>query len=109
MTHLQTEFDFVTQREFPTSSPINVKRLSGQNRRLLDFLLTGQRINIFSKAKQVLGIGYLNSRCADLSCKHEINISREYVIAKDVSGNKVKCMEYWIEKDEIEKIKRQWA
>lgn len=82
--------------EIPSSAPINTKRLGGQNLRLYDYLLTGQHINIFSKAKEVLRIGYLNSRIADLG-KAGIHVDRE-LITVEYSGSKVQVMDYWMEK-----------
>lgn len=51
---------------FPTSSPINISRLSGQNKRLFDYLNEGKTIHVFHPAKETLQIGYLNSRISDI-------------------------------------------
>lgn len=60
-TQLEFNFDVV-----PTGAPINIDSLSGQNRRLLEFLLAGNAIHCMSAERAQLGIGYLNSRIADL-------------------------------------------
>lgn len=50
----------------PTGAPLNIDKLSGQNKALLDYLLRGEAIHCMSPDKAMLGIGYLNSRIADL-------------------------------------------
>ena len=60
------QLDIFNQPVLPTSAPINVERLTGQNRALYDYLRTGATINCMSDARARLGIGYLNSRVSDL-------------------------------------------
>lgn len=74
---------------FETASPINKIKLGGQNKRLFEFLEQGNTITIYSPAMKELGIGYLNSRIADLRCKHGIIIHDRMV---EVSGTH--CKEY---------------
>lgn len=66
------------QIEFPTNSPINVNKITGQNKRLYDYLLSGKTIHCFHPAKIELKIGYLNSRISDL-VKSNVLISKKYI------------------------------
>lgn len=86
--------------EFPTSSPINFEKLSGQNKRLFEFLMTGESIHLFHPAKKELKIGFLNSRKSDLANKFDIPIQSEYI---SVEGTTV--IKYWIDPTDIEKLK----
>lgn len=87
----QPEFDFTTP------SPINVERLSGQNRRLYDHLISGKRINCLSPEMSTLRIGYLNSRISDLKNKYKVDIKCEYKQIPDGFGEVITVKEYWIE------------
>ena len=87
----QTTLDFTTQ------SPINVDRLTGQNKRLYDYLLTGAPIHCFHPARQTLRIGYLNSRIADL-VEENVPIHKRRVKVPDVEGELVSVVEYSISK-----------
>jgi len=84
---------------FPTTSPINTDRLSGQNKRLYDYLAAGNTIHCFHPAMKELGIGYLNSRSSDLR-KVLIEQGRElykrYIKVKDANGEEVTVREYSI-------------
>jgi len=82
--------------DFTTSSAINTNKLSGQNRRLYDYLLTGQRIHCMHWDMEVLRIGYLNSRISDLINKFKIKIESRY-IQIDWNGETTTVKEYWIE------------
>jgi len=77
-----------------TASPINAERLKGQSRRLLDYLLAGNKIHVFHPAMKILRIGYLNSRCSDLYHKNNIPICRKRIMAADMDGNLVSVVEY---------------
>ena len=81
---------------FTTSSPINVERLTGQNRRLYDWLKTGNPITCMSSEMQSLRIGYLNSRISDLVNKYHVPIEKKYIQVKDIFGNLVTVVEYKI-------------
>jgi len=70
---MQSEIDFTTK------SPVNIEKLSGQNRRLYDFLKLGNRINCFSDAMKELKIGYLNSRISDLK-KLGVDIQKDWIV-----------------------------
>lgn len=60
--HIRINFEVV-----PTGAPLNIEKLSGQNRRLLEHLLIeGNTIHCMSPDRSLLKIGYLNSRIADL-------------------------------------------
>jgi len=65
--------------EFPTDAPINQLKLSGQNKKLYDYLVSGKSIHCLHPAKLELGIGYLNSRCSDLINKFKVKIEKKYI------------------------------
>lgn len=81
--------------DLTTDSPINVERLSGQNRRLLEWLMSGKRINCFHPAMRLLKIGYLNSRRSDLVNKYGIPVKDRY-IEVDRGGEMVTVKEYYL-------------
>lgn len=83
--------------DFETPSPINVDRLSGQNRRLYDYLKAGNRIHCFSEARRLLRIGYLNSRVSDLINVHKIPVQKTRIKVRDVYGEETTVMEYFLE------------
>src|SRR5689334_7101195 len=89
--------------EFPVHSPVNIKTLGKQNLRLFEYLLTGKHINIYSRAKQELGIGYLNSRISNIR-EAGYSVSRELITVKDHNGNDVRIMDYWFSPEEISRI-----
>lgn len=64
---------------FPTDSPINTEKLSGQNLKLWQYLSTGGKIHCLHPKKQELGIGYLNSRISDLANKFGVQLKKEYI------------------------------
>jgi hypothetical protein len=70
---------------FPSDSPLNTKKLSGQNLKLYEFLQTGKAIHCLSEDKIRLGIGYLNSRASDLINKFKIPISKKYITVNDTT------------------------
>lgn len=78
---------------FQSPSPINTEKLSGQNRRLLDYLLAGNSIHVFHPAKRLLQIGYLNSRIADIK-KHGIEVHKRYISVNDIDGKETSVVEY---------------
>jgi hypothetical protein len=69
--------------EFPTDAPINQLKLSGQNKKLYDYLVSGKSIHCLHPAKLELGIGYLNSRCSDLINKFKVKIEKKYITVND--------------------------
>lgn len=77
-----------------THSPINKTRLTGQNKRLLDYLLTGKSIHCLDPVRYQLQIGYLNSRIADLKNHHQINISSHFISVTDCNGKPVSVKLY---------------
>ena len=82
---------------FQTTSPINADRLSGQNKRLWDFLAAGNTIHCFHPAMKELGIGYLNSRTSDLRKmlrEQGKDIFKRYIKVKDANGEEVTVREY---------------
>lgn len=82
--------------EFPTSSPINIEKLGGQNKRLYDWLIAGNKINCMGPERKSLKIGYLNSRVSDLIHKHRVAIKSEYVEV-EYEGEKTIVKQYWID------------
>lgn len=70
---------------FPSDSPINTKGLSGQNKKLFDYLSSGGKIHCLHPKKIELGIGYLNSRCSDLINKFGVKIKKEYIKVNEVT------------------------
>jgi hypothetical protein len=82
---------------FQTTSRINVERLSGQNKRLFDFLAAGNTIHCFHPAMKELGIGYLNSRSSDLRkmlIEQGKDLFKRYIKVKDANGEEVTVREY---------------
>ncbi len=80
-----------------TTSPINADRLTGQNKRLWDFLAAGNTIHCFHPAMKELGIGYLNSRTSDLRRmlrEQGKDIFKRYIKVKDANGEEVTVREY---------------
>jgi len=88
VTYKQIEMNF---EPATTNHPGNVERLTGQNRRLYDWLVSGKTIHIFNPAMQQLGIGYLNSRISDLRNKCNVQIYDRMI---EVNGTY--CNEYSI-------------
>jgi len=68
-----------------TVSPINIEKLSKQNKRLFEWLSKGNTIHIFHEAKNRLGIGYLNSRISDLTNVHHVKIYKRNIKINDVT------------------------
>lgn len=71
--------------DFTSGSKLNTLKLSGQNRRLFDWLSSGNTITMLEAGK--IGIGYLNSRISDLRNKVGVVIYDRMV---DRCGTKVK-------------------
>lgn len=86
------------QIPFPTESPINVGRLSGQNLRLYNWLMEGNTINCMSPAMSLLEIGYINSRISDLRNKFKVPIEKRF-IKVPLNGEDVTVREYWIKEE----------
>lgn len=85
---IQAEFSFTT------ASPINVDKLTGQNKRLYDYLKAGNSIHCFSEAKITLRIGYLNSRASDLLNKNKVPIKKTWIKVVDSEGKLSDVVEY---------------
>lgn len=79
---------------FPTTSPINIEKLSGQNKRLFDYLKSGHTIHCMSEARKRLKIGYLNSRASDLINKFGIPIKKKRIKVRDTDGELTTVVEY---------------
>lgn len=80
----------------PTGSTINIDSLSGQNKRLIEYLLTGEHINMMHPMKVAMGIGYLNSRIADL--RKFLQYSNFKIESKMIEINDVSMKDYWLVK-----------
>ena len=83
-----------TVLEFPSPSPMNTEKLTKQNKRLYDYLCTGESIHCLSEARKVLKIGYLNSRISDLINKHSIPIDKKRISVVDTDGVLTTVVEY---------------
>lgn len=85
--------DFV----IPTKSPINVDKLSSQNKTLAKYLLAGNSINMTEAGKlKMLSIGVLHSRIADVR-KFFKNYGIE-IEGPRITVNGVICCNYRIKK-----------
>lgn len=73
-----------TELTFTTKSPINIDKLSGQNRRLYDWLSSGKTIHCMHNAMSELKIGYLNSRISDLK-KYGVEIYKRFISVDDTT------------------------
>lgn len=82
--------------DFTTPSPINRRKLSGQNARLYEHLSAGHRIHCMHPSMSALRIGYLNSRISDLKNKFNVDVKSRYIDV-DFDGEKTTVKEYWIE------------
>jgi hypothetical protein len=80
--------------DFTTASSVNIDRLTGQNKRLYDWLAAGNTIHCFHPAMRELRIGYLNSRASDLINKHHVPIHKEWIKWVDSEGSLVSIIEY---------------
>jgi hypothetical protein len=69
-------------------------RIKTQNSRLRKYLDSGRRINCFSKARQHMRIGYLNSRASDLK-KEGYPLGKQWITVKDSEGRPVRCVQYF--------------
>ena len=71
----------------------NTERLSGQNKRLLEWLQAGNTIHCFHPIKFKLQIGYLNSRISDL-IKAGVELHKRRISVSDINGDPVSVVEY---------------
>lgn len=83
-----------TESNLTSKSALNVERMTKQNKRLYEYLLTGQPINVFSQAKRDLRIGFLKSRVSELINDHKVEIKKQRVRVPDVDGVLVSVVEY---------------
>lgn len=88
---------------FQTSSPINELKLSGQNKRLYDYLIAGNKINCMAPEMNLLRIGYLNSRTSDLKNKFHLPVKSRFIEVENL-GEKTTVKEYWIELTELKQV-----
>lgn len=92
MKYLQIEINFETK------SPINTDKINGQNKRLIEFLLTGAKINCFSPEVQSLKIGVFHSRIAEARKffkENGVELKSEMTEFK-FNGEKTHAKNYWI-------------
>lgn len=69
--------------EFPTQSPINIESIKGQNRKLYEYLKTGNYVTMFDGPK--IGVGYMNSRISDLRNRCGIAIYDRFVTINETT------------------------
>ncbi len=75
-----------TQLNFTSPSPINIEKLTGQNKEVYDLLKTGKTINRIEAIGK--GITALNSRISDLRNRVGITIFDRFITTS--GGSKVK-------------------
>lgn len=86
--------------ELPTSSPINKVRLTGQNKRMYDYLMIeGNYLHVFYSEKKRLKIGFLNSRASDLK-KLKYKVSKDFIHVES-DGEMVSVVKYYMNKQDI--------
>lgn len=90
----QKKYPMQTEINFTTASPVNIEKMKGQNKRLYDYLSSGNTIHCFHPARRELKIGYLNSRCSDLANKNHVQIYKRYITVKDSEGIDTTVKEY---------------
>lgn len=76
---------------------MNKPRLKSQDEKLINYLLTGRKINCTSPARRRLEIGYLNSRISSIKTKMEElgrPIKKKTIVVKDVHGKPMYVKEY---------------
>ena len=78
--------------DFTTASPINVEKLSKQNKIVYDYLAAGNTITLFQAVK--MGVLHLHSRISDLTNVHGITIYRRFITVPDMTGEHVQVKEY---------------
>lgn len=91
-----------------SESPMNKKRLAGQNYRLLKYLCEIKTIHCFSPAIKELKIGMLHSRISDLKNKHGIDVKSKIITVISFFGEPVSVKEYWLEREEIKRSKERF-
>lgn len=84
----------------PSNSPINQEKLSAQNRKYLNLILTGQKVNVITAIHN--GIMTPHSRVAEV---------RDWLKRKNIQLNcqmtkvgDVMCKEYWLDESDIKKL-----
>jgi hypothetical protein len=75
-----------TTLQFETASPINADALTGQNKRVYEWLASGHTINCIQA--QTIGITALNSRISDLRNRSGVQVYDRFITLP--SGTKVK-------------------
>ncbi len=66
MLHLNKYYMGTVNRTVTTTSPVNQEDTEAQNQRLIAYLSAGNTIHVMDRAKEILEIGYLNSRMSDI-------------------------------------------
>lgn len=83
-----------TEINFTTASPVNIEKMKGQNKRLYDYLSSGNTIHCFHQARKNLKIGYINSRISDLKNKNHVELYSRFITVKDADGQDTTVKEY---------------
>lgn len=73
--------------------------------RVLAALLSGQSYNRF-QAERVLHDHCLHSTISTLQKKLGVEIARKMEVVPGYRGNPTRCCRYWLEKDELQRIKK---
>lgn len=84
------------QFDFESRSPINAEKLSGQNKKLYEYLANGKHITRY-EAEKLFHIGNLHSRISDLKNKYGISIKSEMIQVLDFFNQKTNVKKYWID------------
>ena len=82
-----------TTLNFTSPSPINSDKLTGQNKRLFDYLASGKSIHCMHPDRIALRIGYMNSRISDI-VKAGYEIGKRYIKVKGFDGEETTVVEY---------------
>jgi len=80
-----------TELSFPTDSPLNTEKLSGQNKKVFEWLSSDKTINCIQA--QDIFITALNSRISDLRNKCGIKIKDRFL---NVGNDRTMVKEYFL-------------
>lgn len=83
--------------QWTTSSPVNQEDTEAQNNRLIAYLSAGNTIHVMDPAKNILEIGYLNSRMSDIRKKRVMqgeDLFKRWIWAVGRRGKRKRVVEY---------------
>lgn len=84
--------------DFQTDSPINISKLSGQNKEIYYYMKKGNWITRY-EAEKLFRVGNLHSRISDLKNKFKIAVKSELIKVLDYFGRETYVKKYWLETD----------